>query len=352
MISLDKNEQVVSSDKLRFMKLVYALGLIFACYAVYSDYSSDGRLDKYYDIYIAIFCSAVLFFCRYRRLTVFVVRLTLISAFGVFSIAAFTQMHKVEMFLWFPIYPFIFFYLSNHREGLIWSVVLAMVLVIAYNVYPLLPYPQRVDSLLFGQVVLTLIFATVLAFAYEKIRHEQKQKLHALAELDYLTQLYNRRGLALQMDDELNRIQRYGNSLSFMLMDVDDFKQINDRYGHKHGDEFLKQLAQLLRSNIRRSDILARWGGEEFAVIMPEVGIENARQMAEKLRLLIQEHVFPEIGSMTVSIGVTQYQAGDGLDDLTLRADRALYRAKEHNKNRVEVNPPGADSGAPDTGND
>jgi diguanylate cyclase (GGDEF)-like protein/PAS domain S-box-containing protein len=167
----------------------------------------------------------------------------------------------------------------------------------------------------------------------------QKQT-ELLARTDPLTQLSNRRDFYDKTQHELNRRKRLGGVVSLMMMDIDYFKHVNDTYGHLSGDQVLKVLSQVSQSVNRETDILARLGGEEFAVFMPDTSQAEAVEVAERLRLALANTAMtlPEGQSIhiTVSIGVTSIQATDShIDDLLKRADAALYAAKNSGRNRV-----------------
>jgi len=136
---------------------------------------------------------------------------------------------------------------------------------------------------------------------------------------------------------ELERARRYGHPLSLVILDIDHFKRVNDTYGHEAGDKVLVVLADLLRAAIRAADDLARWGGEEFVVLCPDVTVEGAAELAERLRAAAASHVHAFAGTVTVSIGVAQYRHGETPDELFVPADQALFRAKEDRRGRVEV---------------
>lgn len=161
--------------------------------------------------------------------------------------------------------------------------------------------------------------------------------LEKQASTDPLTGIFNRMKFSTVLGGELKRAQRYGTPLAVILLDIDKFKSINDTYGHLDGDNVLKALTRLLAANIRTSDTLARWGGEEFILLAPGSDLDSARLLAEKLRLAVAEYNFPIPRSVTSSFGVASYQPGDTELALTNRADQALYRAKEQGRNRVEV---------------
>jgi len=173
----------------------------------------------------------------------------------------------------------------------------------------------------------------------EEIMERQKieKELVHLATIDPLTSIPNRRKFDDVLHYELNRDSRYHNKLSMIFCDLDYFKLINDKYGHKIGDDILKEFTRLVLRNIRRTDVFARWGGEEFVLLLPETNIATATHAAEKLRIETENHEFAYVGTMTASFGVTQFSDGDNETSFINRADDALYKSKEKGRNRVEV---------------
>ncbi len=156
--------------------------------------------------------------------------------------------------------------------------------------------------------------------------------------LDPLTQVHSRYAYNHRIDEEFARWLRYGHPLSFAIWDVDRFKNINDTFGHKAGDRALTKLAQLVRSNLRDSDFLARVGGEEFVVLMPGLGADQASKAIEKLITTIEAAGFNYRGKrvpITISSGLTEFRSGDKPDIVYGRADGALYDAKSGGRNRM-----------------
>lgn len=164
-------------------------------------------------------------------------------------------------------------------------------------------------------------------------RIEMEIELEKLASTDYLTGLYNRFKFEELFAQELTRCKRYGKALSIIMFDIDYFKKINDTYGHDAGDTVLKEISKLVKSHIRQSDILARWGGEEFMVLTPEVDLESAYLLAEKLRKAVDNFKFTIVGHVTCSIGVTQLGEDENCTTLCQRVDEALYEAKGSGRN-------------------
>jgi diguanylate cyclase (GGDEF)-like protein len=165
------------------------------------------------------------------------------------------------------------------------------------------------------------------------------QDLRVKATTDPLTGLYNRFKLGPILIDEMQRVDRYDTPLSLVLFDIDHFKQINDTHGHLVGDQVLVQLSGLALKLIRSSDFLARWGGEEFLIVVPGSDRSMAFHAAEKLRDAIGQAAFDDVGSVTCSFGVAQYARGETTDDFVTRADAALYRAKSSGRNQVKLAP-------------
>lgn len=165
----------------------------------------------------------------------------------------------------------------------------------------------------------------------------KSRELEELSVTDRLTGVANRFRLDDVLVQEVERTGRYHTPLSIMIIDVDRFKLVNDRYGHQVGDLVLKEFARLLRDNIRATDTLGRWGGEEFLIICPGIEVHSAEQMAEKLRTRIVAHQLGPVKDQTASFGVAQYRQGESPEDLVRRADQALYRAKDRGRNRAEI---------------
>jgi two-component system cell cycle response regulator len=168
----------------------------------------------------------------------------------------------------------------------------------------------------------------------------KEAELERLAITDPLTGLYNRRFFQSRLGVEIERAKRYERVLSLVMLDVDNFKEINDQRGHQFGDHVLVEVGKILTGNVRGSDIVCRYGGEEFAVLLPETPLEQTSRAAEKLRTCLKES-FQEGRdpvALTVSLGVASYPSPGmaDADDLVRRADAALYEAKGLGRDRVE----------------
>lgn len=162
------------------------------------------------------------------------------------------------------------------------------------------------------------------------------QEIERIASTDKLTGIYNRHKFEEVFALESERSRRFSAPLSIILIDIDHFKRVNDHYGHDIGDEVLKRLAEIVQDSIRKIDIFARWGGEEFLILCPGTDREQARQLAEKLRSTVEAvSDFPKIRNITISLGVSTFATEDTFSELFKRADESLYYAKEKGRNRV-----------------
>lgn len=164
----------------------------------------------------------------------------------------------------------------------------------------------------------------------------KNEELEQLSIRDKLTGLYNRRKLDESLEQEITRAGRYDRPLSVIMLDLDHFKAVNDTHGHPAGDAVLIETASRLQAALRTSDILGRWGGEEFLIFCPETGLPAAVGLAARLQNDFAANEFPAAGCLTASFGVAAHRAGDRPEDLLARADAALYCAKNNGRNRVE----------------
>lgn len=163
-----------------------------------------------------------------------------------------------------------------------------------------------------------------------QLKLEEKQ-----ARTDGLTQCYNKTMFNKLLAIEIKKADRHNYTFSMIILDIDDFKSVNDTFGHLVGDCVLKEIANISSQNIRDSDVFARWGGEEFCILLPQTELENAVVVADKLRRIIADHDFGEAGHQKCSFGVAEYTKANQQANLVRQADEALYYAKHNGKNRV-----------------
>jgi diguanylate cyclase (GGDEF)-like protein len=224
--------------------------------------------------------------------------------------------------------------------------------VAGWSLVRLVEAPTTIFNRLFG-IAITLLVCT-LALVYfvalqrridsEAALAAKQGELERLAGLlerqattDALTGANNRLKFNTLLEDEMKRAERYHSALSLVMYDIDLFKSVNDTYGHLTGDTVLVRLTQLVTANLRQTDTLARWGGEEFMILAPNTDLDAATVLAEKLRALIARSELGAPGRVTCSFAVTQFHAGESFESFTGRTDAALYRAKREGRNRVAL---------------
>lgn len=261
--------------------------------------------------------------------------------------------------LWsYPLLPFVIF-IQGYRLGFFSA--LGLLAVIAFVLFGPLEFGVMPDyaevfrlrffASLIGVFLVSLAMEYLRQAAFEQLR-TQGALLEEASRTDYLTGLTNRRHALEKLDVENNRHLRSKRPYCVMLIDIDDFKVINDQRGHAAGDCVLKQISRIFVEHVRQHDMVSRWGGEEFLILLPENTLEEGRQVAEKLRKQVEEHIFTcdsDPLRVTISIGVEASKAGHPPLYFINLADKKLYRAKAAGKNRVvsstaaaepEQNPP------------
>ncbi|WP_345980164.1 diguanylate cyclase [Sulfurimonas sp. HSL3-2] len=160
--------------------------------------------------------------------------------------------------------------------------------------------------------------------------------LHQQATTDLLTGIYNRQKFLEVIEAEVDKLKRYNSTFALIMIDIDHFKDINDNYGHDAGDRILKSICEVIDSKIRRSDIFARWGGEEFMILAP--GLSNKDEViavAQKIRVSVEASLFDHVSKVTISLGITLPKADDTVKDIFKRVDDALYQAKHNGRNQI-----------------
>jgi diguanylate cyclase (GGDEF)-like protein len=183
----------------------------------------------------------------------------------------------------------------------------------------------------FGINLLIIILILVL---YKQLIHNS---LRQSAVNDALTSIFNKGYFDEYLTYEIARALRKQQTLSLIMFDIDHFKHVNDTYGHRRGDTTLKTLTEVVQKCKRNADVLARVGGEEFILLLPDTGSEDAFLLATRIRKAVEDYPFEEIGSLTISLGITDFVVSDDKDKILTRVDAALYKAKENGRNRCEL---------------
>lgn len=235
---------------------------------------------------------------------------------------------------WMPLYVIYTYLTLGRKKGLIFSVVIFLVkFSIGVQVFPELnKYP--LDSLL--QFYLANVIY-IVAFYYAQFAFGIYSELNIIktnAYMDALTGIPNRRKLSLNFDQLWETARKENRELSVIIIDIDDFKQINDQYGHDVGDLVLKEFSSVINNLMTDREIFGRWGGEEFLIIS-QASEKEMVKVAELLQNTIVQHPFIKVQKVTASFGVSSFQTGDSKEDIFKRADIALYQSKKNGKNQV-----------------
>lgn len=247
--------------------------------------------------------------------------------------------------LWIYLLPPVVMFLSGLRMGMavvgLFVVMYSIIVFFPDNAIGAVAYSYEFKT----RLLYSFLTLTFLSGVYEHSRQSSYTKLNELkkdfelqATQDSLTHLLNRRGMRERILYETERSKRNNSALSFIISDVDYFKEINDTYGHDTGDAILIQISQIMQSSIRKQDSLSRWGGEEFLLLLPETTSDQAWQLADKIRLKVEEFTFGHVQNevqATVSFGVAEVaDLADPRQAISL-ADQRLYQAKKAGRNRV-----------------
>lgn len=243
------------------------------------------------------------------------------------------------VFIWVLLIPILSHLLLGRRRGL-WVALLFLGAAGVIFFATRLRSGAGIDVVDVLNVGVCSLLIVVFSNIYERSRERVERNLLRQAVTDSLTGLVNRRGFLDAIQREHARARRHGQPLSLLLVDLDHFKAVNDQYGHEAGDAVLVALAELLNERLRESDLAARFGGEEFVIMLPATTLEQARQLAEQLRLALSERVIRhEQRPIRISMSVGAAEAGDeSVDALISRADRRLYLSKNRGRNRVTAN--------------
>jgi len=238
------------------------------------------------------------------------------------------------------IYLIIFWTLTISGLRITHSLISVIFIVISSTVF-LNKIPSNIFIMHLFWMFASLCFGLVSAYIFERLNKQvflNYKILEQLAITDNLTGLFNRSKFNEVIKNEVSRCERFGHTFGLAIVDIDHFKSVNDNYGHQVGDTVLIEIANIIKENLRTTDILFRWGGEEFIIMCLEAKKEGVKVLVENIRKKIEENNFKTIGSKTVSIGFTMYEKND--DDITLvkKADDALYKAKNDGRNKVEFN--------------
>jgi len=254
-----------------------------------------------------------------------------ILLFGsIFIVAIFDELPEDKSsFIWLSVVPALIFIMKG-RKGIYWSLIYLMV----HFLFVLISGKINVNALM--DTYLSYLVVSVIFYFYAWMSERYREVWESIARTDSLTGVLNRVAFEDILNKEIKEARRYSKQLSLIIFDVDNFKSINDGFGHLFGDRVLKKVAGIVRESLRESDVFARWGGEEFIILLPNTNLERAVSIADKLRRRIHSYRFSNDLEVTASFGVTQLEEEDDVVRFVMKADKALYTAKKNGKNRVE----------------
>jgi len=336
--------------------LILVMGFSFALFAV-SDYYYYGKENEFF-ISLALRCTALIitvvssFFAatikRYNH-TLLLITLTELAVFVIYLLSLYVSLlfgynqkinaPVISHFMAVLILILAVFLIPNHWKNCLFA---GLFIIICYLIFCFV-FLGHINSPSLPQQGLYL-GTCLVSFAIFIYSRENSERKHFAAEkllefmtiTDSLTGIYNRRRFEYILGLWIKNMRH--DPFCLLLFDIDDFKKVNDTFGHKAGDEVLMKIAETVSSKIRDDDIFARWGGEEFVVLFKEIDIDMGKELAERLRKAVENNSFGEAGKITISIGVVQYHRGknnESLEDFVIRADEKMYEAKRAGKNRV-----------------
>lgn len=355
VVGKEKKDQVQDIKRLIFLIITPIVILCLPILWVITRYSGEiSRLDLYavptltlllLVLFIAYWAKAIpiRFFERSIYALVFVY--FAIKTYTVFDSAIFLGSSIDSNFLmWIPFLYLLGFILLDIRNALLSSMIFLM-LTLLYGIFiPVhsnLIGASRHNSILLIELYLSGLFYIIILYFVSRQREHYisyqvlAEIMSTLAMTDSLTQVDNRRRLEKYIQEEVNRAARHKLPLTVMMFDIDNFKKINDRFGHASGDLVLVKIARLIRDSLRSSDHFGRWGGDEFLCIATNTNEATAVQLAERLRGIIEQAQILDHSQVTCSFGVTRYHRNDTLDTLMRRADLGLFQAKKNGCNQV-----------------
>lgn len=309
-----------------------------------------AAINHEYHLVITLFFSAAFFaspFCiKNHALASTIVLYTL---YGLMIYLVLTGGSQGTGPIWIFIVSSVTFFIQGLKRGIVDIIIFISTVIIAFYLASHLKLHTYTPEALPLRIIASFIVVALLSGVYEYFRESYSKKIIALAKknellatTDSLTELPNRRYTIEQLKQEKIRMQRSKNAMSILLCDVDDFKKINDEYGHHVGDQALIHLAHIFQQSIREQDIIARWGGEEFLFMLPNTSKENAQLLAEKIHQKLAENplkINNEIIKITISGGITEALNSRTLELDIQQADKYLYQAKSSGKNRTCLSP-------------
>ncbi|PFP30792.1 hypothetical protein COJ96_02175 [Bacillus sp. AFS073361] len=302
-------------------------------------------LDQYIKVTLPlqiIFLTAAWIFV-YKNMYVRTFEICFLCFFGIFHINRVIELanqlvqNSIVLYIfWAPLFIIFSFMVLDRKKALIFSLMIFFItlVIVMPDMFDTVKAKSVLTHLFFSHliyIVVVYFFQTLVTYYHEA------NLLKQIAFEDTLTKIPNRRMLDKWLENEIQLSETNHSSFSVIYFDIDHFKKVNDKHGHEVGDEVLKEFAAIVKENVPNNSYLGRWGGEEFLIVAPNHSTKEATELAERLRDIIKDHFFPEVGSITASFGVSTFTANDQPRTIIWRADVGLYEAKLSGRNSVKV---------------
>lgn len=342
-----ENDETLLKFRFRLLNSCLLVAMFFAFLVALlfdSNLHDTGNIHSRVNYFYSISSLALLFWLRRSKEYYFRVAISLI----IISLCVFTSVllfvvDDQSRIIWFYIIIFVAYTTIGNRAGIVTTVTSIGIIVLCFNYYDLGMSRTTVQGALIGLVISSVLASVHVRkiIDFENVLLKKNRELEVLATVDGLTGVMNKRMFNEMMNKYIEAAHRNHQPLSFLFLDLDHFKKINDQNGHQVGDIMLIKFTDIVGKCLRKSDLLGRVGGEEFAVMLFETDLESAASVAEKIRLKVQEAYYEYDGKrveMTTSIGLARLETElDNVESIQKRADEALYQAKHSGRNRVEI---------------
>lgn len=314
--------------------ITFFSGLLFA----WINFGRDNFIVAVAELVMATYSITLFFIVRQTQRVEFWAMAYLFPFFSIMMVAMAAPKSTVNIFIWIFLIPIVAHLLVGRIKGL-GLTLLYIGIAAAIFFHRFGDDPEMMEPVILANIGVLTLCLIAFSHVYEITREQSEQRLTRQAHSDPLTQLPNRAHLQSRFDHERLRHQRLASPMSLVLLDLDFFKRINDTHGHAAGDKALQYFANLMRTAVRQTDLVARMGGEEFCLLLPDTNADQAFVVAEKIRHKLARAALDLEGTpvtLTVSGGIAQLGAGgDTLDALTRSADEKLYKAKATGRNRI-----------------
>ncbi len=305
---------------------------------IYIELSLIYRLDSklIYNILYAFFLAITLGLLKFNKVKL-AIYTYLVGLFALFTGYLFKGF--IHVLFWFHLIPVVAAFFFSLPQAAIISLV-AFFLEILGILIALkdgrIDLPAQKLNYFIYDAFLSYIAITVTILIFKVFLDRYFETVQHILDYDPLTRVFNRRKILHELEKEYERSKRFKQPLSILMIDIDHFKRVNDTYGHLVGDLVLQKVAKVIKNSIRKIDLVGRYGGEEFLVILPGTPLQGAVRVAERIRKKIEEENFPIVGHITVSVGAAELREYDDIESLIHRADEKLYEAKKSGRNRVK----------------